>query len=764
MIRLKKRLTSLILAIVVASGLSFGNVTKDVNAAINYEVNPATVSSDVNNYGLANRTQDGTILHAFTWSFNTIKERMAEIADCGYSSIQVSPIQGCYQGPKQHTWEWENTYQPTYNTIGNYIVGTKEEFKDMTAEAHKYGIKIIVDVVANHVSTHKESVDPSIMNNYNLFHHNGQIGDNEWTNRWAVTQKEVLGLPDYNTQSKEVQNRTISYLNDCLDSGADGFRFDTAKHIELPSDSGFGGDFWPTILNAIRSKNSNAFVYGEVLQDNGDSYLNYAALMGTSGDSYSKVLRGAICNRDLFTDLTNYQVSSGVSSDKIVTYMETHDTYSNADNNKRDQGGTRPVNEWQIRKGYAIVTARAKGVPLFFARPKFNGYNSEGKLEGPVGVSTDDWKDPEVKAVNKFRNAMIGKSEFIRQINNNTIGIERGTDGIVVVNLDGGYHGNIPTKLKDGQYKDQVSGRIATVSNGYINVQIDSGKTAVFYNPTVNSSVSASPESKSYSTDTLDVTLNAKNTSESYYSIDGGDKQKYVDGKTIKIGAEKQYGEKTTVTLYGKHMKGNEINSKTYTYIKVDKPVSKNVAYIKLPSGWGEPYAYVYDESNGTVKNNASWPGVKMTKVKDDIYSYEVDSSITNPLVIFTDKNQQYPLQGAQGLKVSGSMIYENGSWHEYKQDVITDNVAYIELPSGWGEPYIYVYEESNGTVKNNASWPGVKMTKVEGNVYCYKVESSFTNPMVIFTDGKNQYPERSAKGLVLKGSMIYSNGTWTSK
>ncbi|MBD7912754.1 MULTISPECIES: starch-binding protein [Clostridium] len=765
MIRLRKRLTSLILTIAVASGLSFGNVAKEASAAVNSENIEAKATSDVNNYGLANRTQDGTILHAFSWSFNTIRERMKEIADCGYSSIQVSPIQTCYQGPKQHTWEWENTYQPTYNKIGNYIVGSKEEFKAMTAEAHKYGIKIIVDIVANHVSGHRESVDPSIMNNYNLFHHNGIIGDGEWQNRWALTQKEVLGLADYNTQSKDVQNMIISYLDDCMDSGADGFRFDTAKHIELPNDGNFGGDFWPTILNAIRSKNSSAFVYGEILQDTGDNYLGYAALMGTNGDTYSRVVRGAVCNHNLFTDLVNYQVPDGVQADKIVTYVETHDTYANSDNNKRDQGGTRPVNNWQIRKGYSIIAARAKGVPLFFARPKFDGYNSEGKLEGPIGVSTDDWKDPEVVAVNKFRNAMIGKSEYVRQINNNTIGIERGSDGIVIVNLDGGYNGRLQTNLKDGQYKDQVSGRTATVSNGYINLQIDSGKTAVFYNPSdiKVASVSASPESTSFSTNTLDVMLNAKYTSESYYSIDGKERVSYSDGKIIKIGAEKQYGENVTITLYGKDLNGKEISSKTYTFTKTKEPISKHTAYIKLPAGWGEPYAYVYEENNGTVKNNASWPGVKMTRVKDDIYSYVVDSSFTNPLVIFTDKNQQCPYQGASGLKLSGSMIYENGNWHSYIPDVNTDNVAYIELPSGWGEPYVYVYEENNGTVKENASWPGIKMTKVEGNLYSYKVDSSFTNPLVIFTDKRNQYPASNSRGLMLKGSMIYRNGTWTN-
>ena len=41
-----------------------------------------------------------------------------------------------------------------------------------------------------------------------------------------------------NTQSKEVQNKLKDYLSDCINCGADGFRYDAAKHIELPDDDG----------------------------------------------------------------------------------------------------------------------------------------------------------------------------------------------------------------------------------------------------------------------------------------------------------------------------------------------------------------------------------------------------------------------------------------------------------------------------------------------------------------------------------------------
>ena len=40
-------------------------------------------------------TNDDVILHAWCWSFNTIKENMKQIADAGYRYVQTSPAQHC---------------------------------------------------------------------------------------------------------------------------------------------------------------------------------------------------------------------------------------------------------------------------------------------------------------------------------------------------------------------------------------------------------------------------------------------------------------------------------------------------------------------------------------------------------------------------------------------------------------------------------------------------------------------------------------------
>ena len=113
------------------------------------------VQAAAEDYGLVDTCQEGVILHAWQWSFNNIKANMAKIAEAGYTSVQTSVIQQAKEGTKGKTNSvWWVYYQPANFTIdntGKSALGTKAEFTAMCQEAHKYGIHVIVDVVANHL-------------------------------------------------------------------------------------------------------------------------------------------------------------------------------------------------------------------------------------------------------------------------------------------------------------------------------------------------------------------------------------------------------------------------------------------------------------------------------------------------------------------------------------------------------------------------------------------------------------------------------------
>ena len=163
--------------------------------------------------------KNGAILHAWMWSFNTITEHMDEIAEAGYTSIQTEPMSKIKVNDangKKFTENWYYVYQPTNTSIGNFVVGSEDDLKAMTVAAHAHGIRIIVDVVANHFTADWNAID-SDWQKSEYFHArnscSGSGGDNiDYSNRWQVTHCHLLGLWDLNTANPEVANRMHDFL------------------------------------------------------------------------------------------------------------------------------------------------------------------------------------------------------------------------------------------------------------------------------------------------------------------------------------------------------------------------------------------------------------------------------------------------------------------------------------------------------------------------------------------------------------------------
>ena len=437
-----------------------------------YEVHAST-----NSYGLPSKSEDGVIFHAWNWSFNEIKNKLPELAAAGYKSIQTSPIQGTKESTMSGS-SWWLLYQPINFNIGNAQLGTREQFRQLCEAAETYGIKIIVDVVANHTAnagggtlayTPATNVDATLRNNSNFW--NEARGIENWNDRWQVTQWGI-GLPDLKTSNQNLQDIIIAFLKDAVSLGADGFRFDAAKHIELPTDQYGASNFWTRVLGGINNS-SNMYIYGEVLQGGADAFTQYANLMDVTASYYGENVRHAVgqnATRNVNT-AKNFNANN-VNPSKLVTWVESHDTYANDDNESTY------MTEYQIKMGWAIVASRAQTVPLFFNRPA-----STSKFATSLGTSGNNlWKDPDVVAVNKFHNAMVGQNEYLRNQGNDILLIERGNKGVTIVNLGGNATINQPTSLANGTYTNKATGGgTFTVSNGVLTGSIAGGKIAVLY-------------------------------------------------------------------------------------------------------------------------------------------------------------------------------------------------------------------------------------------------------------------------------------------
>ena len=650
--------------------------------------------------------KDGTVLHAWCWSFNAIKENMAAIKEAGYTSVQTSPINAVVVGnggDKKFTNQWYYHYQPTAYTIGNYQLGTEAEFIEMNRVAEQYGIKIIVDAVLNHTTSDYSKVSSEIKSINNWTHGADRISN--WNSREEVTQKSLLGLWELNTQNPEVQQYLLKFLKNAVSDGADGFRYDAAKHIELPGEypNQYGSNFWNVILN-----NGSEFQYGEVLQDNISRDADYANLMSITASQYGHSIREILRNRNANAgNLGNYR--AGVDPSKLVLWVESHDTYANGNTDSESESAW--MSDEDLKLGWAMITARAKGTPLFFSRPVGGGKGVRFPEQTKIGdAGSNLYKDPTIVAVNKFHNAMVGQSEYIRNPNGDTnvAMIERGTQGAVIANLsDSEKSLNTETKLANGTYKDQISGKTYTVSNGRLSGSIARRSVLVLtkgesFDDLASLSVQGYQEGiHTFLTDTLNLTLQTSNTSEATYSVNNGAPIKFENGKVITIGSQVQFGETVTVTLSAKNAKGETVQS-VYRFTKED-PNANTTIRFENPDKWTDVFVYMYNAKG--EKLLGAWPGTKMEKDGTGLLaitlpiSYETDGV---KVLFSNNKGAQYPQSLGFEFK-SGGTYSKDGLVAEQPDSEFKEENE--ELPIPFETEY----------VDNPELEKGQKVTRVEG-------------------------------------------------
>lgn len=427
----------------------------------------------------ADATNTETILHVWSWNFPTIAKNMKTIADAGFTMLQTSPVQQHFNpegkitkifdgGGKDGSWYYY--YQPTDWKIGNAIVGTREQMKEMMDSAAKYNVQVLVDVLPNHTAFDVDAVSDdfykAVGGRDRMFHSKGLTPINNYNDREQCTLWAMGSLPDVNTENPDFQKYYLTFVNDLLSLGVHGFRYDTAKHIGVhsdPVDTASGvkeNDFWDVVTGrksvkgvSLSQPYDSLFVYGEVLQDKNVPELEYADYMGQTASGYGHVLREALAKGSVNgLDIVSWHHQA--APEYLTTWVESHDTYCNAHESAS-------LTDDQIRIGWVFLTARQNGVPLFFSRPM--GSTRENYWgDNIIGArGNDEFFHPEVVAVNKFRKAMSGQKEDLQfSPDGSILLVNRGKKGAAVVNISSvaGFV-DFPTGLPDGVYTDVVYGK-----------------------------------------------------------------------------------------------------------------------------------------------------------------------------------------------------------------------------------------------------------------------------------------------------------------
>ncbi len=639
----KKALTLALTAALVAG--AFGSLTA-VSAADDPEMQ---------SYELKENIQDGTILHCFDWKYNDIKDELEDIARAGFSTIQTSPAQ---MGANAGTWFW--LYQPLGFSVQDNGLGTKEELKALCDAADEYGIKVVVDVVANHLAGEHTSIQEDLQDEQ-YWHTLGEVKD--YNDRNQVINGDI-GMQDLKSEDPHVQAVVKAYIEELKSLGVDGIRWDAAKHIGLPSE---GCDFWSAVTEGLGLYN-----YGEILTSPGGAnaaelmaeYTNY---MSVTDDTYSDSLLASF-RRGVAPTISGNWSTDGISPDKMVLWGESHDTYSNAEG--QDSNG---ATQNEVDRAYAVAAARNGSSALYFSRPAATARDSirigdRGSLH---------FTSPEIAAVNHFHNAMAGLEDCYTVSGNNAVVTRNGGGAVIVcgsgsgeVSVENGNSYAVP-----GTYKDEVTGNEFVVTEDTITGTVGESGIAVIFNSSFTSRVEASVETGTvFSTNTLDVTLRAIDVTDAAYTTGEGDSGTFSDGDVITIGAQTNSGDTVSLVLTGTNKDGKSVKAE-YKYTKqlakqYPELTGGGVIFDNTNTGWSEVNIYVYDESDpSNIIKNGEWPGVAMEDCGNNLYKYELPENLkdcTHIMVIFNNGgSDQIPAQMQAGLTMAynDQMVYDGTNW-----------------------------------------------------------------------------------------------------
>ena len=703
-----------------------------------------TMASNIfadNKYGLKDNIQDGVILHCFDWTLADIQEEIPNIAKAGFTAVQTSPVHE--RAGKGSVWY--DVYRPYDFKIGNGL-GTEADLKALCAKAHEYGVKVIVDVVANH--TDYGNVAERLLD-LSLYH---QLGHGiDWHNRNDVTHGEI-GMKDLDTNNPTVQAIIKQYIQDLKACGVDGVRWDAIKHIGLPSE---GDSFMKNVVD------QEMYNYGEILDNTGGNdnvlFPEYQTYMSITDNGYGNGFANSFAGGSINGSVGNFN-QRNAKTEKLVYWGESHDTYAN------DGGESKNKSQNVIDRAYAVVAGNNGATALYFSRP-FQKDKGAIKFGDKGSVH---FKDAEVAQVNYMHNVCAGEPNYY--VKGNGVCAQVRKSGAIIV-LGSGSNRDVTvangagdgTWLKSGTYKDMVSGGAFTVNASTISGHVGESGIAVIYNA---GSIVLPPEvvfnpadGTAFSDESLTVTATPLNAVSAWIQVNDGAKQDFTADKQFTVGADVAYGKNVTITWSATDKVGKtETGSVTYKKVKAYVPELDKADEISCFLETSNDAAAVYvwnDKVSPVLMHAGAWneatakqlPLVGKSASGKNIFKWTYNGAETMApnYVIFLDGKGSN-----DGNKITGNVEFVNHGYYVdgtysttitkvHEEEIVDPKYVYYDNASNWENVYCYFY---NGTTSSTA-WPGVKMTydasaSHNGKTGWYKatIPTAYLNAKFFINDG----------------------------
>ncbi|MEW6270514.1 MAG: alpha-amylase family glycosyl hydrolase [Thermodesulfobacteriota bacterium] len=348
--------------------------------------------------------QPVAIYHAFDQSFADVELFVCDLAGQGYSHVQIAPAQKSNPDP-----QWWGRYQPVdYSVIEGK--GSEAELERLVDEAHGCGVKIIADVVLNHMANMDEFDDldfPGLSRPD--FHAPCPISYDDG-NRDSEVRCWLGDLPDLDQTRSSVERLHTAHLDKLLALGVDGFRFDAAKHMS------------PAVVQKYvdhvdRQSNGATWNYLEVIQDGDTSAADYNGIAAVTDFVLYRAMKQAF---GFGGDLRSLRVANAVDDPRSVTFGRNHDTI-------RELNPRHAIDPYDDRTdsflATAFVLAREGGTPLI--------------------LNWDSYDVPFVRSGVAFRRILRQRQRGGANVKENVLAVvdsptllvmERGSEGFFVVN------------------------------------------------------------------------------------------------------------------------------------------------------------------------------------------------------------------------------------------------------------------------------------------------------------------------------------------
>jgi len=218
--------------------------------------------------------------------FNGMTAKLPYLQDLGVTALWLTPI---FEAPSYHGYDFTEFYQ----VESDY--GSMAEFEAFIQSADKHGMKVILDLVINHISSEhdwfkRSAAGEAPYKDYFIWRDDMPVAGSGWGHAWANNDKPdavwhynetrnayyyaAFGAsqPDLNLRHPDVVAEMKKMAKFWLDKGVAGFRLDAVRFAMEDGPDGQADTaetiaYWQDFNQFVKSVNPQAYLVGEAWVD-----------------------------------------------------------------------------------------------------------------------------------------------------------------------------------------------------------------------------------------------------------------------------------------------------------------------------------------------------------------------------------------------------------------------------------------------------------------------------------------------------------------